>query len=466
MLKRIAFPDYTPDAPVNVTSAANLVALPQGYRPSRAISPVTVALTGFLGGGAFNRSGNQCLLGGTATNLYRYSAGAWVSVLGTLSASVWRFTQFGDNVIAANGSAPVNYVISTGTAAALGGSPPVADMVATVRDQVFLAGDPSSRDTLTISGYNDTTNWSGGTNQQLTVSFPSGGDIMGLCGGETGLILQQRSITRAIYTGGVTVWQFDEISRDVGCMAKGSVAQAGSLVFFLSEQGFKICDRNEVFPIGMESVDRTFFESYSRVDIVDNIKAAVDPRATTVCWSMPGTPGKVWCYNWVLKKWSAPMETSVKMIFQGFTQGVSLEGLDALYPSGLDSIPVSLDSTMFAGGNPLLFLVDATGVVGTLTGDIVSAHLSLDPQEIEPGRRVRIQGARVVGDVTSGTVTLDCRARAGDTANTTVSGAIRDNGRVPIRANGRHIGVRVDIPAHQWSYAQGIDVEYSVEGKR
>lgn len=468
MLKRIDLPDFSPDTPLGVDMAGNMIALPNGYRPAKAFSPVAAALSGILGASSFvDAAGDAALLAGTASNLYTYTGTAWSSVLGSLSATSWRFDQFGDTIVCVNASTPVGFNIPAGTAAALSGSPPPSSLVATVRNQVFLAGDSSNRNTVTIGGYNVLNNWSGGTNQQLTVPFPTGGEIMGLCGGETGIILHKSAVRRATYTGDVTVWQFDVIANDVGCMAKGSVAQSGQLVFFLSEQGFKMCDRNEVIPIGMEAVDRTFFASYARTEIVDNIRAAVDPRDTTVTWSMPGTPGALWRYNWMLKKWSPPTQINISGVFSGFSKSYSIEGIDALYPSGIDSVPYSLDATIFAGGNPLLFVIDNTGKVGTLTGDNLAAYISLQPQEIDPGYRVRIQGARVVGDVVAGTVTIDQRARAGDGPNEVRSGSIRDNGRVPLRANGRHMGIRIDIPsAADWTYALSIDIEYTREGAR
>jgi hypothetical protein len=249
-------------------------------------------------------------------------------------------------------------------------------------------------------------------------------------------------------------------------MAKGSVVQAGQLVFFLSEQGFKLCDRTQVVPIGEEKVDRTFFARYSRSQI-DNITAAVDPRSTTVYWAMPGNPGQIWPYNWTLEKWGLPIEVSLARVFDGFTANTSLDALDALYPSGLDSIPYSLDAPIFAGGNPLFIVADNAGVLNTLSGDNLAAQFILSPDEPEPGRRVRIRGARPVSDAVEGTVTIDARARAGDPHASVTSGAMRDNGRVPLRANGRHIGVEHDIPMGAvWSYALGLALEFEAEGAR
>lgn len=467
MLKRIPYTDFLPDRPLSLGGGRNAWASPEGYRPAKAFSAITPALAGVLGGSAFVSSGGTAaMLAGNATDLCRYSGTVWNSVLGSLSATSWRFDQFGDLVVGVNGSTPVKFNLATGIAAALGGTPPTSDLVATVRNQMFLAGDPSERYTVAISGFGDAEGWTAGTNQCLFVPFPGGGDIMGLAGGETGLILQKRSIRRATYTGDATVWQFDEISHDVGCMAKGSVAQAGQLVFFLSEQGFKVCDRTQVMPVGDERVDRTFFASYSRAQI-EKISAAVDPRSTTVHWAMPGSPGQIWSYNWTLQKWSLPIEVSLSTVFSGFTANVSLDALDTLYPGGLDTIPYSLDAAIFAGGNPLFLVADNAGVVGTMSGANLPATFIMKPDEPEAGRRIRIRGARPVSDANAGTVTIDARARTGDASATRTSGAMRDNGRVPLRANGRHIGITCDIPGGAaWSYALGLDLEYEMEGIR
>ena len=467
MLKRFDIPDYQPDQPL-FGPGGNVIALPNGFRPAPSASPVTPALTGILGAGSFRSiEGNQALIAGTGTALYQYTGGAWSSVLGSLSATVWRFAQFGDNLICANGGTPITYNLAANTAAVTAGSPPTSDIVATVRDFVMLAGDPSATNQLTISGYNDSTNWSGGLNQQLTNSFPTGGAIMGIAGGPNGVILSEAVVRLATYVGGTVVWQFDEISQDIGCMAKGGIVQAGQLVFFLSDHGFMMCDRTAVSPIGQEVVDRTFFATYSRDEIKDNLRAAYDPKTTEIVWSMPGTPGAIWRYNYMLKKWSPPSYTSMSFVFPGYSQSYTLESLNALYPSGLETIPLSLDASKWAGGAPALYVADAAGVVNTMTGPPLAAFYTFYPIEIEPGRRVRVKYCRVVGDMTSGTVSLDVRARDGDPSVFIVSGAIRDNGRVPIRANGRHFGMRIDVPAGaDWSYMASLDVDYELEGQR
>lgn len=465
MDKRIPYGTFSPDKPIALAHASGVWATPEGFRPAKSFGAITPALAGLLGGSAFIGSdGAASMLSGTATNLYRFSGSTWTG-LGAFAATSWRFDQFDDLVVAATGGAPVKYDLIAGTAAALGGSPPDSDLVATVRDQVFLAGDPNARNVLSISGYLDAEEWTPGTNQSLSVPFKNGGEIMGLAGGETGLIIQRTAVRRATYTGDVTVWQFDEIAHNIGCMAKGSVASDGQLVFFLSEQGFKMTDRNTVVPIGGEEIDRWFFDTFSRSDIA-HIACAIDPRQTVVIWAMPGNPGTLLAFNWTLSRWAmTQMDNST--VFAGFTANISLDAIDALFPGGIDTVPYSLDSSFFSGGNPLLLIASSAGVVGSMTGANQAAQFIMDPMELEMGRRVRIRSARPVSDAINGTVRLDYRARAGDARTEAVSGAVRDNGSVPLRANGRHIGVTHEIPAGEvWTYALGIDLQYELEGER
>lgn len=465
MLTTIPYGELTPDIKSGLIMANNVWTMQEGYRPARGLVGFTPALAGILGGCAYvSSTGEPAMLGGNATTLQRYTGGAWVELLGTLTATSWRFDQFLDLIIGVNGGAPIKFDFASGTASALGGSPPDSDLVATVRDQVFLAGDPNARNVLTISGYQDAEGYTPGTNQSLSVPFPVGGEIMGLAGGETGLILQKRSITRATYTGDATVWQFDEIARDIGPMAKGSVAQSGQTVFFLSEQGFKACDRNSVVPIGDEKIDREFFGIYSRADIA-NIQAAVDPRTTTVVWAMPGNPGRLWAYNWSRARWTT-IDMSNRGIFSGFTANIDIDHIDAAYPGGLDNLPYSLDSEIFAGGNPIFMIIANEGVVGTMSGDNLPARFKTQPLPIDQIRRFRLRDARPICDATLGTVSIDARARAGDAPNIVSSGAIRSNGSVSLRGNGFCVGVIHDIPSTAWTYCKGVQLQGELEGWR
>jgi hypothetical protein len=466
MKKAIGFGELKPDIPPNdqLTVAKNVYPTEVGYIPVQGFGALTPALAGISGGAAFiSSTGQSSFLAGDATSLYRYSGSAWASLLGGLTAKRWRFAQFGDNVICVNGGAPVSYDQTLGTAALLAGSPPAGDLVTTVRDFVVIAGSPTRILDVAWSGFNNSTIWRSTTAQSDTQQMLDGGEVMGLAGGEYGIILQRNAIKRMTYVGPDVFFQFDEISSNVGCMAKGSVTQAGRLVFFLSERGFMLCDGNEARPIGTEKIDRSFFKTYSRQDIQNGIYAAVAPGRNIVYWSMPGTPGMLWCYHWTLDRW-ATIELDVRLVFSGFTANISIDALDALF-TDIDHVPGSLDDPRYAGGNPLLLVASSAGIVGTLSGATLPATLTMARTELAPGDRVRVRTVRPITDATDVTVKLEGSARAGNLPFPEMSSDMRPNGDVPMRVNAQQIVATITLRG-DWTYAQGLVFEFEAGGRR
>jgi hypothetical protein len=348
---RVIFGPLEPDKPEHLQDglqqADNVYAVDGGYSPVRAFSAITDALPEtFQGGATYVASdGSVNLLAGTATDLYRYDAGlAWDSILGTLTAARWYFTQFGDVAIATNGSNPVAVDLLAGTAAALAGSPPTASLCATVRNFVVLGQADGEENLLRWSGFENHEEWTNGVNQAGEQPMLTGGEITGLTGGEYGLVFQRARITKMTYVGTPLIWQFDEISANIGCLTAGSLAQVGRMAFFLSERGFMMTDGNDVKPIGAERIDRTFFTAYAPEDL-ELMYSSIDPKNHIVFWAMPG---KLWMYHWLLDRWTTST-WGVKAVFSGYTAGISLDALDALFPD-LDLMDISLDDGRFAGG--------------------------------------------------------------------------------------------------------------------
>ena len=458
MLKRMPLGDMAPDMPPGgqLNLASNVSATPNGYQPVKALQALTPALPGFQGGAAFvGPNGSTGFLAGDSTDLYNYTGSAWSSVLAQAGGK-WRFGQFGDNVICVNGGPLVSYSISGGAAALTGGNPPDSDLVAIVRDFVMVAGNPTNRLTATWSGFNDSGEWTNGTSQSGAQEMLDGGEIMGLAGGEYGLILQRNGIRRADYVGPPLVFQFSKVSEEIGCMAKGSVAQAGRRVFFISERGFMTTVGAEPEPIGNEKIDRAFFSRYNR-QTIENVSATIDPRRHEVCWAMPD---RIWKYNWTLDKWSV-IDLPNLGVFSGFTADTST---DALPWANTDAGTEQLDSPIFQGGDPLFLVADTSGVVGTLTGETLRATFVIPPYEFMPSK-VRMRTLRPVSNATNVSVTLDVKERSGDSERKHTSKAVRRNGDLPLRARGRHFTTTITVPAGEtWTYFQALDFIYESGG--
>jgi hypothetical protein len=460
VLKEVEFGEFTPDLASShsphLTKAENVRPIANGYAPIGSFLSVAGDLgAAFVGGGSFIGSdGNSTLLAATSAKLRKYS-GSWSDISTIATTQRWHFAQFGDNIIYANGGQLGSYGLITGTAANIASAPSNAIDVATVKDVVMCLTADSQ---VKWSDINDSSNWT--TGQADNQPLLDGGSGVRIVGGEYGIVLQKSAIRRVSYTGVQDIWfQFDVISPAIGCMAAGSVCNVGPLIFFLSERGFEMCDGETVVPIADEKINRWFFGTFSRADIA-NIWSAADPRRNEVLWAMPGNPGLILLYNYVLKRWSY-LSLSVSALFNGLTSGTSIDALDAIYPSGIDSIPLSLDDPSFSGGNPLLLLVDASNIVGALSGTALQATIGQKNVELTPGRRSRLRAVRPVTDALSASASVNFKMRAGDAESIIATSEMRTNGKMPLRANGRYFDPAFTIPAGQaWSYFQGAEYEF------
>lgn len=465
-VKAYPFPEWTPDLGGQIlTVANNVLAVANGYAPVKSPQAVTSGLpAAFNGGGAFiDSTGGASLMAATEADIYKYDGVDWNSVLTITSDQVVRMAQFGDNLLFAPGDTIASYDLVTSTTSTPTDAPDLID-IAQVRD--FVMGITTDNKVRWCQ-FNNSGVWTTGANQ--ADEQPSlWGQLRRIIGGEYTLLLTDRSIVRGSYVGvegGLDIiFQFDEISQEVGCMAAGSVCNVGRLVFFLAERGFQMCDGNEVLPIADEKFNRWFFSAYSREDIA-NIWAAIDPRQSLVLWAMPGTPGRIIAYNWVLKRGTV-IQTDVSGLMSGYTSGLSIEALDAIY-GDLDSMTISLDDPSLQGGSPLLLVADADNALNALTGANLEAVLTLTNLEPTPGKRSRIRSLRLVSDTLDASAVVNAKMRSGDGEGIVATSSMRSSGKLPIRANGRYNDLTVTIPAAAaWTYIQGCEFEFEAGDAR
>lgn len=468
MFQRIDLPAYVPDQSINsgvLSVAENVYRAIDGYRPVRAFLSGSDALPDtFQGGGAFiSTGGTSYLLAGTASTLSRYSAGGWVDLLDSLSiAERWRFVQFGDYVIAVNGGTTQVVDLNAGTAGDLTDAP-TGTSVAVVGDYVVIGQADGDILKIQWSGFNNHTQWTPGVDQSGFQPMLTGGEVMGVAGGEYGVILQRERMVRMSRTGDSEApFQFDEITPNIGCASKGSIAQAGNLVFFLSDRGFMACEAGQIpNPIGNEKVDRSFQSEVPRDDW-SRIYAAVDPRRTLVWWMLPGVPGKVWIYNWTLQEWSTAT-FNCGGLFSGYTSSVDTDNTGI---TDIDASPYTVDDPRFSGGAPRLFVVQ-DDQIGTMEGETLQSKIWMGFVEFVKDSVARLRSVRPVGDMTTASCVLDVRQRLGDGENLKTAGAIRDSGIMPVRASGKYVATRLTIPAGtRWGYIRALEYELDAGGAR
>lgn len=466
---KVALPPFLPDQSANsgvLLEANNVYPRVDGYGPVNDFVSASTALpAAFKGGASFiSKDGNSYLLAGHATGLSRFTGGTWADLVTAMTVpGRWRFTQFGDYVIAVNGVLTKVVNLNTGVATTLAGAP-AGIAIGVVGDYVVILQTTGELLNVYTSAFNDHTGWTPAVNGSTIQPMLVGGECMGFGGGEYGVILQRQRIVRMGRTGDARApFQFDEITSNVGCASRASVIQVGRSVFFLSDRGFMALeDGQAVKPIGSEKIDRTFQAEVLREDY-EQLFAAFDPQNKLVIWMAPG--GKLWIYNFEMDRW-ATATPLVEGIFSGFTSSSTTDSLDATY-GNIDAHSISVDDASFAGGSPKLYGVK-TGSIGTFSGATLKAAFQLGFGEYSKGRTSRFRSIRPVTDCIAGNaVTLDVRARMGDAANPKVAGALRASGVMPVRATGRYTKARWEIAAGSvWNYAQGLELEVEAGGGR
>jgi hypothetical protein len=267
--------------------------------------------------------------------------------------TTWNFAQFGNSVLATNNVGKIQKwtIGSSSYFGDAGAYAPIAKYITVVRDFVVVGNldSGSNPNKVQWSDINDETDWeSGAASQSDYQIIADGGNIQGLTGGEFGLVFLERAIVRMTYIGSPLFFQFDTISRNLGCMAGGSIAQYGNVSYFLSDNGFYSCDGQTITPIGANKVDRWFFDNVD-LNKIDLISAAIDPERKIVVWNFYNQDNtqSLLIYNWQVQKWTI-CDTTTTKVASIATSGITLEGLNVF--GTVDSITTSFDSRIWAGG--------------------------------------------------------------------------------------------------------------------
>ena len=402
--------------------------------------------------------------GGTATS-YKYLQDVSRTASAYTTTTLWTFAQFGQILIGANGLDKLQaWTVGTSSLFAdLAAAAPTAQFVTTVRDFVVTGKTSSYPNRVQWSDINDATDWTAGAGSQSDYQdIPDGGEVRGITGGEFGLVLLERSIVRMTYVGAPLFFQFDTLTRSLGCYESRSIIQFGGLTFFLSDDGFYVCDGQQVLPIGNEQVDRWFYNN-ADPGKMDQMSTAIDPvnKIVTWCFTDIFNQKKLLIYNWILKKWTYG-DTTADYVSTIATSSTDLESLALLYPS-IDTVPASLDSRIWSGGKLLLGGVDATKIVSfggsNLTATITTGDLSAE------GLESIVTLARPLIESGSATVSIASRKRLD--ANIAYGSAVSadSDNRVSLRSRGKFHRLSV-VPSGNWTAAVAMDVTIVPTGGR
>lgn len=470
---KIMFGEWMPDQPGvvgNVTDAVNCYPVANGYAPFNGEANYSqdageTLLTTFAG----KFANTVTVFAGGPTNLYEFDASDTsldpLTTTGYAGIEYWDATQFGSKMIAANGADKLQaFELGVSTEFAdLDANAPAAKYVTVVKDFVVAANVATEENKVYWSDINDETDWTPGSASQADSQvIPDGGEITGLAGGEYGIVFMERAIYRMTYAGSPFFFQFDAISRTLGCLSPGSVAQFGGLTYFLADDGFYMCDGQTTKNIGEEKINRWFFDRVQRQDMRYAISSAVEPIKKLViwCYQLQSGGNELLIYSIPLNRWSY-VQTTANSINTLLTATVTLEDLDN-YSASIDALAVSLDDPLWAGGI-LLFAGTSGEKIITFSNSNKTAEVVSG--DIDIGRSL-ITLAKPVVDGGSASVAVASRDLLSDQVIFGDSVAADAENRVSLRSNGEYHRVKVIPSGDNWKTVVGTEIEIVQQGGR
>lgn len=505
---RESFGEWLPDLPAltnpGALEAKNCVPRLTSYGSLRGLRPFTPALdSACLGAFGAVRAGatdEVFIFAGTASALWRLVGNAWVDVSQSSTAygaARWEFARFGANIIACyDAGAPQLFNMATATNTTdftnLPGAPQ-ARHVGIVRDFVVLGQVADAPARVQWSGFNNSTQWaSSAITQAGQQDLPGqGGVVQRIVGGEVGVLFQERAITRMTYVGPPVIFRFDEIERNRGTPASGSVVWTGSRVYYYAADGFYALDLlgGESIPIGHNRVNDWFRETADEVAL-PSMTGAVDNVNTLVIWAFKTSASQsandhLILYNWTADRWSHAVLTTQQLIETPAPDQYTLDTLDGpttptpqgegviMNPTGpliggIDRASIPVDDAAYAGGSvPMLLAFDAANQGSTLSGN--SLDLCVQTKELGfDDRLTYIHSVRPLVEAAPDSrlsITALTRNRQQDNPETTLPVVSNDIGTCDVRTHARYTRYQLQ-GVGPITHAIGVEFEPQRRGRR
>jgi len=379
----------------------------------------------------------------------------------------WRFTQFGNVIVAANGGNRLQgYNLNTSaTFQDLAVDAPASRYVTVVRDFV-VSGYVGSAfpNRVQWSALGDESSWANSATTQADFQdIPDGGSVVGVTGGEFGLVFLDQAIHRMSYVGSPLVFQFDNISRNLGCYEANSIIQYGGTSFFLASDGFYACDGQQVIPIGNEKVNRYFYNDADE-GLLNLMSVAVDPFRKLIVWSYASTssavPDKLLIFNFQTNRWSSGT-TSASRVASSASPAFTLDGLDVF--GTLEEINSSFDDRVWLGGK-MQFAGVRNAKIITFSGAPMTATIETGDIEV-PGTTSAITMAKPIVDNGSANVALFSRRLLNQQVDFGAQVVSDSENRVSIRGVGRYHRLQL-TPTGSWTSTVGTDIDLNGLGTR
>lgn len=249
-----------------------------------------------------------------------------------------------------------------------------------------------------------------------------GGDVTNIVpAGEYCLVFQENAVWRMDFVGLPSIFSFRNIAPSTGCIVRHGAVAAGNLVYFLSEDGFKVCDGAGVRDIGVERVDDTFLSLFDSSNS-RRTNAVYLPSYHSVMWTVPegpNAPTRIFGYQIELNRWfQIAGQDSYQWLFDGHSLAIggslddpplSTQNMDT--GSDLSAANLDLLGVAEGGGVPMFF--DQNNDLAFYGNDAapMTALLETGDYEDPEGTRMVLRWVRPVYNGPDGFVVVQAAGR-------------------------------------------------------
>jgi hypothetical protein len=480
----INFSDWTPDDADLGSSGAVVVknALPgrTGYKPFSSLSVITDAVLSRPLGAieAFDIDDDSYQYVGIASKIYELDNNlSWTDVTNsggaytTAAGEAWEFVRWENKVLGVNFTDNPQQITMGGANFTDLSTDYRARHIAVVRDFVVVGNTYDSSDgnrpnRVRWSGIGDETTWTVSASTLADFrDLPTGGPIQKILGGEVGIIVSQRGVSRMTFIGAPVVFQIDEVLPEIGAICPGCVTQLGDNVYFISEQGFVelVGGGTGVNYIGAGKVDQFFFGDIDP-EFLSRMSCVADPTGNRIIWAYPGAdsiggrPNKLIIYDRTFLKWSL-IEEEVELLLRSKGIPLTLDELDSIGYTNIDTMDVSLDSAMFKQSASQLSAFDEEFKLGFFRGLYKTATIETSESEIFPGNNAQVNAFRPLVDLGTVTAQVGRRDRLSDPVTWGASLSQSASGKFNVRSNARYHRFRLTISGSDWVDALGVQID-------
>lgn len=280
-------------------------------------------------------------------------------------------------------------------------------------------------------------------------------------GGEKfGLIFQERAITRMTYVGGSVVYEFDTFEKNEGCgelasisgssfapVLRATVIEVGTNRWmWANEHGVFMTDGYTVRSLSEGVIDEALFaNTISFPDTVSRVTSAAYDQLRGVVVFKTGSTSQL-CYNVAQNTFHFVESSSYHSLF---------DGKSSLTSSKIQAYNVTT-------GRQIQRLDGANDGIALQTGFI----------ELDPGYRVQLQGAHLLGADVPGNLTLSYKAASDyddidtlQTGFTAMTAAPRGN-MLTARADGNFFAFRITGTGAESQLIRGIRVYFQMSARQ